>query len=172
MNDRSAPDRPAERSLTDSRPAGARQAPRLAVRLGLSLRDDDGHTYAVEVLNVSAGGLQLCCDMATARRLNAGRAPQMFTAALPVAQAAPHVALVGLRRRYLRLDAAAGRALLGCDFVGLRPVAARRLAELTGVNAWVGATGEAGLRRRGLESARYGSAQSDPSATACGVSGA
>lgn len=169
MNDRRAPDRSAPNSPPEIRPFGARQAPRLAVTLGLSLRDDDGQTYDVEVLNVSAGGLQLRCDIPTARRLQTGRAGQMFTAALPVAQAAAHVALVGLRRRYLRLDATTETALLGCDFVGLRPVAVRRLAELTGVHAWAE---EAGIRRRGLESARYGSVQSDPSAAACGASGA
>lgn len=152
--------------------AEARRASRIAVRLDLRLRDDDGHAYAVEVLNVSAGGLQLRCDAATARRLATAKSPQVFTAALPVDAASARVVLVGLRRHYLRPDPTTGEALLGCDFVGLRPVAARRLAELTGVDAWPGGAGKAGLRRRGLESVRYESAQSDPSATACGASGA
>ena len=172
MTDRSSPDQHAAISPQDAGPADARRASRVAVRLAFHLRDDDGHVYPVEVLNVSAGGLQLRCDAATARRLNATRAPQVFTAALPVEEASARVALVGLRRHYLRLDAATGAALLGCDFIGLRPVAARRLTELTGVDAWSGRAGEVGFRRRGLESARYESAQSDPSGAACGASGA
>lgn len=114
----------------DTLPAGTRGAPRFAVNLPLVLHDDEGTAYRVEVVNLSTGGLQLRCDAATALRLNRPHAPQVFSAALPPDEAAARQSLLGLRKHYLQLDPDTGCGLMGCDFVGLRPVAARRLRAL------------------------------------------
>ena len=121
------PQTPNPRALA---PMGTRRAPRFALSLSLVLRDDEDSAYRVEIVNLSAGGLQLRCDAATALRLNHPRAPEVFRAALPATGDTARESLVGLRRRYLLLDQHSGEGLLGCDFVGLRPVAARRLRVL------------------------------------------
>lgn len=124
MNHSSFPEAP---DAQTSAPAPTRRAPRFALSLPLVLHDDEGSAYRVDIVNLSTGGLQLRCDASTALRLNHPRAPDVFRAALPAAGDTARESLVGLRRRYLLLARHSGEGLMGCDFVGLRPVAARRL---------------------------------------------
>lgn len=124
----------------ERQPAGTRRAPRIALSAPLLLRDAEGSAYPVEICNASAGGLQLRCDASTALRLRHPRAPQVFTAALPAGDSPARESLVGLRLRYLVPGPKSGSGVLGCDFVGLRPVAARRL------QAMVAASGQAGAQ--------------------------
>lgn len=109
-----------------------RQHPRLALEIPVTFRNALGEHCGAMLSNFSPEGLQVRCDLATARmihppgeRLEPGRQPILQASlTVPVAGVDEHLSL-GVRLVHVGTLASAPRCTLGFSFLALRPRARR-----------------------------------------------
>lgn len=113
----------------------AREYPRIALEIPVAFRNSAGQHCAAQLRNLSADGLQVRCNMATALvihprggRLQPDTQPLLHaTAVLPLASGVETLS-IGVRLVYSAAFDEEPRCVLGFQFLSLRPKA-RRLVE-------------------------------------------
>jgi len=109
-----------------------RQHPRIDIEIPVAFRNAQGQHCAARLCNISADGLQVRCNVATAQIIHplggriGGDNQPILQATLAVPMGAGHETLsLGVRLQYLTVLEDDPRCVLGFSFLDLRPKASR-----------------------------------------------
>ncbi|MCC7122839.1 MAG: PilZ domain-containing protein [Gammaproteobacteria bacterium] len=112
-----------------------RQHPRVELEIPVAFRNAHGQHCAARLCNLSADGLQVRCNVATAQIMHplggriGGDSQPILQATLALPLGAGHETLsLGVRLQYLTVVDEEPRCMLGFSFLNLRPKA-RRIVE-------------------------------------------